>query len=180
MARALLTLPTDSKGRIHAVTILKYDVAWWLFSAALPLGIYLVVLSIVASARPDMDSMDVTSIMATTMTPFYLAMIVTGALLAQRSFSHWTWLLIAILFIGYFNWHGFSFATHWLPNSFLHIMVVMIGILALGRIIECFRMRYIAKYTTPTLSVVALGIYFAVILGAILLTSPIVYDFISN
>ncbi len=181
MAQNFLSIARNNKTDTISFThVLRHDLLWWLIGAGVSTLLFTGVLAITASARPDIDTMDVGSILSTTGRPFYYALIVGGVLLARRSFSVWTWALVGILVFGFMSPSSFSFSAVWMPHSILYTMVAMTGLLAVGRVVEYLYMRYIIRLGEPHLSVGGWTAYLAFIVGAILLDSSTFYSLIQG
>ena len=181
MAQNFLTIAQNNKtDTIGLGLVLKHDFLWWILGAGASMLLFAGVFALTASVRPDMDTMDVGSILFTTGRPFYYALVVIGVLLARRSFNAWTWILIGILVFGFMDQSSFSFSVVWMPHSILYTMIAMIGLLALGRIIEYLHMHYIVKLDEPRLSVGGWFVYMTLIIAATLLNSSVFYDFIQG
>lgn len=181
MAQSLLAIAqSDKTETIGLGLVLKHDFLWWIMGAGASILLFAGVFALTASVRPDMDTMDVGSILFTAGRPFYYALVVIGVLLARRSFDVWTWVLIGILVFGFMDQGSFSFSVVWMPHSILYTMIAMIGLLSLGRIIEYLHMRYIVKLDVPRLSVGGWAIYIALIAASILLNSSVFYDIIRS
>lgn len=179
MGHNLLTFSVTNKQRISAWAVIKSDILWWLTGAGVALALYLGVAAMLGDVRPDIDNVDISGQLYIWARYFYWALVVVAVLIARRSKGAWTWVLSAILIIAFVTFQRPTFAVVLLPNSILPAVTAMLGLLAIGRIVEYLVMRYSTKLKEPTLGVGALIVYMTVILIAVGFNSQFIYELFS-
>lgn len=175
-----MTFTVDKNKQIHCWTVLKRDVVAWLAAASVSLLLFLGTAALLGGADPDMDSVVINGYLSMVQ-PFMYGLIVLAVLLARRSLDKWTW-IFAVILILFFTGPGlgFSFAQQLVPSSIVPAMIAMIGLLALSRIVEYGRLRYVIELREPRLTKSALITYVLLVVAAILLNSSLFYDLIMN
>lgn len=169
MNRNFLSFQADAKSRITALTVIKNDVLPWLLSA----GVVLVVLFGVTALVASVDSSGQTDYIEASANLFiygrffYWALIVVVVCLARRSLGAWTWITTAILILFVLPQSYTTLAIMAMPNGLLGSMVVMLGLLAIGRLVEYLWMRYRIGLKKPRLSAGAIAVYVFVVVASV-------------
>jgi len=174
---SFLTFDSNEKKLITVWSILKADIFPWILSAGFTLLLFAGVVLLIGSANPkhNSDFIEASAALYTFGAPFYYALVVLACLLARRSRDVGTWILVGVLIIFFVPQTEVNLAVAILPNSVLAAITAMIGFLALGRIVEYLRMRYVIKLDKPQLSVGAFVLYCLLVLGSTFLNSSFLF-----
>lgn len=177
-SNTLLSLPVTKQKSISASTVFKKDIVPWLASSVLAMLAFLVVSLIIASANPDVDGVDARVVLFGRATIFYWVLIIGACFMARRSKSAWTWVLSAVLIFLFLPQIAPTLATTLFPHSILQSLIAMLGLLALGRLVEYLYIRYHIKLAEPTLSTRAIVLYAIVCLVSFFFCSSFLYRLI--
>lgn len=178
MTMSLLGLTRKPSANIEWLSVMRGDIIPWVLSGAMMTLIYVAIVYIVVAASHD----SVTFTEAAVNLPSYsfLTLAILGCVLARRSKGAWTWILAAVLFLFFTKSTHMTFAAYLLPNGILPMMFAMLGLLAVGRIVEYLHMRYVIELDEPRLTTGGWVSYLLLVVVAIVMNSALIFDLFSN
>ena len=172
MTLELYNYPTSDKQKITLSTILKKDIIPWFLSSLLALGIFYSVAFLLNSTSPTISIFESSAYLFSYASVFYYALIIGMCLLARRSKDVWTWVLSGVLIILFVYSDSWTIANSLLPNSVLPAISLMLGFLALGKIMEYIQFKFFMKLQDPKLSVLSIVAYILLVIQALILNTP--------
>lgn len=172
MGLNLYNYPVNKKQKITFTTTLKKDIIPWLLSVLVALGVFYGVVLLVHSASPTLNIIDSSAYLFSYAIVFYYALIVGACFLARRSKDIWTWILSGILIVFFVLPSSWTIANSLLPNSIFPAMSVMVGLLALAKLVEYIRFKHFMKHEGIGISFMALVAYLVLVLQAVFFNTP--------
>lgn len=175
---------TNKKGFITTKKVLYADIVPWLTAAFFGLAIYYGLAWLLADfnsgwtsnakvSQNELFGLSLASISQLEVVKY--GIILTACMLARRSAALSTWLLVIAVMLAWPFLKGATPAAVWFPHSPMPEIMMIVGLLALGRLSEYLYMRHSPDFTNVTLANGATLIYSIVALATILLNSHIAW-----
>ncbi|MDO4684839.1 MAG: hypothetical protein Q4B06_04025 [Candidatus Saccharibacteria bacterium] len=175
---------TDKKGFITTKKVLYADIMPWLTAAFFGMVIYYGLAWLLADfnsgwtanakvSQYELFGLSLASISQLEVVKY--GVILIACILARRSAALSTWLLVIAVMLAWPFLKGMTPAAVWFPHSPVPEIMMIAGLLALGRLSEYLYMRHSADFTSVTLANGAALAYSILALVTILLNSHIAW-----
>lgn len=177
MADSLLTLRERESMIIKSRAVLYKDLLPWIGASLLVVLLNIGMVALISGTLPSTDTFNFSKASAylhQQALPLY-ALTLLGCLLARRSKSTWTWVAAGLLIVLIAPQTNMTFAVSLFPNSTLPVMIGMIGLLAIGRLVEYLHIKHVIQLEQLSLTTGGLMTYLSVILLTIVMSSASIF-----